>query len=87
MENARLFALSILVSYFLVIICLFGVILNSFRGLVGAASKSKVLAFSTLTVASFAHTWFCTCFFHLNRRKKSLKDPLPDMFKFMHVSD
>ncbi|KAF9006798.1 hypothetical protein BDZ89DRAFT_1095413 [Hymenopellis radicata] len=58
MENARLIALSIFVSYFLAIICLFGVILNSFRGLVGAASKSKVLAFSGLTVASFAHTWF-----------------------------
>lgn len=53
-------AISIFASYFLLIFCLFGVILKAFvRTTSRWVSASKISLFTALTLASFGHTWFC----------------------------
>ncbi|KAK0472761.1 hypothetical protein IW261DRAFT_1506779 [Armillaria novae-zelandiae] len=52
-------AVSVFVSYFLLILYLFGVILKAFvRTASHLVPARKVLLFTALTLASFGHTWF-----------------------------
>ncbi|KAK0443600.1 hypothetical protein EV421DRAFT_527080 [Armillaria borealis] len=52
-------AISIFASYFLLIFCLFGVIIKAFiRTASRSVPASKVSLFAALTLASFGHTWF-----------------------------
>ncbi|KAK0217170.1 hypothetical protein IW262DRAFT_1449568 [Armillaria fumosa] len=51
-------ALSIFASYFLLIFFLFGVILKDLLRPTSRSVSSEVSVFTTLTLASFGHTWF-----------------------------
>lgn len=59
-ELSRLLALGIFVSYFLVIIGLFTLILTSWpRSTARNGTAAAVRIFCVLTAISFAHTWYC----------------------------
>ncbi len=62
MDFSHLMALSIFASYFLTIIGLFFLIIRDLRLLAKTSNASglKITIFVGLTLASFAHTWFCT---------------------------
>ena len=59
MDSAHLLAVLIFVSYFLVILALFTLLLRSLPSRKSHHNGLAIYAFSFLTVASFAHTWFC----------------------------
>ena len=62
-------ALTIFVTYFLLIVVLSGVILRSLKPLwtcVDSDVKRSAFPFAAFTLASFAHTWFCTLVHYSN---------------------
>lgn len=73
LDADRAFALAVFVSYFTIILGLFGLIVSSWTKrqdsskknddvLLLKTNKRNVVVFVGCTVASFVHTWFCMCF-------------------------
>jgi hypothetical protein len=57
---SQILALSIFASYFLLIFLLLYIIISSIRSHANSQGKSqRALVFGGLTLASFAHIWYC----------------------------
>lgn len=60
LARSHIIALSLLLYYFLLVILLFSAIVSSIRSYANIPNHPKrAVLFSVLTLASFAHTWYC----------------------------
>jgi hypothetical protein len=60
LTTSHILALSVFASYFCLIFILFSTIISSIRSYANIHNHPKrAVLFSGLTLASFAHTWYC----------------------------